>query len=127
MRYHTLCMQSLGYPDPPTDVSAYDHGARWIAVRWTPTFDGNRPVSSFILYITSEDVFDDLTQMRTLNLSILMSAGGNFRYNVSDGTVIYPMRHYSFTIVSCNEIGCSNQSQPSPAVQTLKDGKKTEL
>ena len=117
-------MKFTGYPDPPVDVVAYTSGARWIAVRWTPTFDGNRPVTGFILYITSEDVFDSFTPIRTLSPSDLMTVGGNFMYNVSDGAVIYPERQYSFTVVSCNEIGCSNQSHQSPVVQTLRDGTK---
>ena len=81
-------------------------------------------MTSFILYIRSADASDNFIPIRTLNSSDLMMAGENFLYNVSDGALIYPERGYSFTVISCNLIGCSNQSQPSPAAQTLKDGMK---
>ena len=79
---------------------------------------------SFILYIKSVDASDSPNPIITLNSSDLVIDGENFVYNVSDGALIYPERNYSFTVVSCNEIGCSNQSHPSPAIQTHKDGMK---
>ena len=111
------------YPDPPVSVTASDYGARWIAVHWTPSFNGNRQVTSVSLYIRSVDVSNNFTLIRSLNANDLMTSEGNLSYNVSDGTTIYPQTRYSFTVVSCNEIGCSDQSDPSPVVTTLRDGK----
>ena len=119
MLYTLFCKEC---PDPPVAVTASDYGARWIAVHWTPSFDGNRPVTSVSLYIRSVDVSDNFTLIRSLNASDLMTSRGNLSYNVSDGTIIFPQTRYSFTVVSCNEIGCSDQSDPSPVVTTLRDG-----
>ena len=109
-------------PDPPVSVTASDYGARWIALHWTSSFDGNRPVTSVSLYIRSVDVSNNFTLIRSLNANDLMTSEGNLSYNVSDGTIILPQTRYSFTVVSCNEIGCSDQSDPSPVVTTLRDG-----
>ena len=110
------------HPDPPINVTPVDYGACWIVVHWTPSFDGNRPVTSVSLYIRSVDVSDNFTLIRSLNANDLMTSEGNLSYNVSDGTIIFPQTRYSFTVVSCNEIGCSDQSDPSPVVTTLRDG-----
>ena len=110
------------HPDPPINVTPVDYGARWIVVHWTPSFDGNRPVTSVSLYIRSVDVSDNFTLIRSLNANDLMPSEGNLSYNVSVGTIIFPQTRYSFTVVSCSEIGCSDQSASSPVVTTLRDG-----
>ena len=117
-----MCLFYIEHPDPPINVNIFDYGARWIALRWTTTFNGNRPVTSVSLYIRSVDISDNFTLLRSLNANDLMTSEMNFVYNVSDGAVIFPQTRYSFTVVSCNEIGCSDQSDPSPVVITLRDG-----
>ena len=112
-------------PDPPADVSSFAFGARWVALRWTPTFDGNRPVTSFTLYVSSVDVSDNFTLIGSFNASDLMTSEGRFMYNISNREIILPFTNYSFTVVSCNEIGCSDQSDPSPAIRTDEDRKST--
>ena len=112
-------------PDSPVNVTAFNFGARWVALRWTPTFDGNRPVTSFTLYISSVDVSDNFTLIGSQNASDLMTSEGRFMYNISDMTVILPFTNYSFTVVSCNEIGCSDQSAPSAVIETAEDSKSS--
>ena len=120
-----LCIPLMSFlerPDPPSNVTVIEYRARWIAFRWVHTFDGNRPVTSVSLYIRSVDDNEDFTLLRSLNANDLRTSEMNFMYNVSDGAVIFPQTRYSFTVVSCNEIGCSDQSDPSPVVTTLRDG-----
>ena len=79
-------------------------------------------MTSVSLYIRSVDVSDNFTLIRSLNANDLMTSEGNLSYNISDKTIVFPQTRYSFTVVSCNEIGCSDQSDPSPVVTTLRDG-----
>ena len=110
-------------PDSPVNVTAFNFGARWVVLRWMPTFDGNRPVTSFKLYVSSVDVSDNFTLFGSQNASDLMTSEGRFMYNISDMTVIFPFTNYSFTVVSCNIIGPSNQSEPSAVIETAQDSK----
>ncbi len=104
-------------------MSARNIGARWVVLGWTPSFDGNRPVTNFSLYIRSVDTSDSFTLISTITPSNLMSSAGELTYNVSMQGVILPYTNYSFTVDTCNNIGCSNQSDPSPVVTTDQDGK----
>ena len=103
-------------------MSTRDVGARWVVLSWTPSFNGNRPVTNFSLYIRSVDVSDSFTLTSTFNPSDLMSSVGELMYNVSMQGVILPYTNYSFTVDACNDIGCSNQSDPSPVATTLQEG-----
>ena len=44
-----------------------------------------------------------------------------FRYNIFEG--ILPFNNYQFVVQSCNALGCSNVSSPSPTAMTLPDSK----
>ncbi len=114
-------------PDSPANVSTRDVGARWVVLSWTPSFDGNRPVTNFSLYVHSVDVSDSFTLISILIPSDLISSAGELMYNVSMQGVILPYTNYSFTVDICNDIGCSNQSDPSPVVTTDQDGKAVIL
>ncbi len=109
-------------PDSPINVVTLDVGARWVVLSWTLSFDGNSPVTNFSLYIRSVDVSNSFTLISTLIPSNLMSSAGELMYNVSMQGVILPYTNYSFTVDTCNDIGCSNQSGPSPVVVTLQEG-----
>ena len=104
-------------------MSTLDVGARWVVLSWTPSFDGNRPVTNFSLYIRSVDVSDSFTLISTVIPSDLMSSAGELLYNISMQGIILPYTNYSFTVDACNDIGCSNQSDPSPVVTSDQDGK----
>ncbi len=103
-------------------MTTLEVGARWMVLYWTPSFDGNRPVTNFSLYIRSVDVSDQFTLISTLVAGDLMSSAGELMYNISMQGVIVPYTNYSFTVDACNDIGCSNQSNPSPVVITNEDG-----
>ena len=108
-------------PDPPVSVTVFDIGTRWLALRWTPTFDGNRPITSFVIYRQNINQTSSFMSLGTLQASNLMFRDGNFMYNVT--TDILPFTNYNFTVRTCNVLGCGNVSQPSPTVMTLSDGK----
>ena len=110
-------------PDSPANVTAFNFGAHWVALRWTPTVDGNRPVTSFELYVSAVDVSDNFITIGSRNAIDLMTSEGRFMYNISDMDVILPFTNYSFTVVSCNVIGCSNQSEPSAVIETDQESK----
>ena len=93
-------------------------GARWLALRWTPTFDGNRPITSFIIY--QQDINTTTTsimQVGILEVGSLMFRNGSFRYNISED--IIPFNNYQFAVQACNVLGCGNVSAPSPITMTL--------
>ena len=112
-------------PDSPVNVTSIVFGARWVALRWMPTFDGNRPVTIFKLYVSAIDVSDNFIIIGSQNASDLMTSEGRFMYNISDMAVILPFSNYSFTVVSCNVIGCSDQSAPSAVIETAEDSKSS--
>ena len=110
-------------PDPPLNVAAFEYGARWITLRWSLSYNGNRPVTKFSLYIRSVDGSVDFTLLiRYLSADDLTTTEGNIIFIISDSDRILPYTNYSFTVVSCNEIGCSDQSDPSPVIRTDQDG-----
>jgi len=114
-------------PDPPEDVTAFNTGSRWIALRWTSTFDGNRPVLGFMVYICDVNNSGNFTLVTNLTASTLMTKGNSFMYNVSGEDVVLPFTQYSFRVVSCNEIGCSEQSPDSPVVLTGQDSEFNDI
>ncbi len=108
-------------PDSPVNATSFNIGPRWIALRWTPTFDGNREVVNFLVYISNVNTTSEFTQMENLTASSLMTRGRSFMFNISREGVILPFTQYTFMVVSCNVIGCSDQSMPSEVVQTDQD------
>ena len=110
-------------PDPPINATSFEYGPRWIALRWTPTFDGNREVMNFLVYIRNVNTTSEFMQVENLTASDLMTTGQSFMFNISREGVILPFTQYTFMVVSCNVIGCSNQSMPSEIVQINEDSK----
>ena len=122
----TFIVDHLERPDPPIDVMAFEFGARWIALRWTPTFDGNRPVTAFNIYIQNINVSENFTYLIQLQAGVLMRDGGSFRFNITDQSVVFPFIQYSIRVNTCNEIGCGNQSNPSEVIRTNEDSESIE-
>ena len=118
---HIFIVNLLEPPDPPDDVTIFEFGARWIALRWTPTFDGNRPVTAFNIYIQNVNETNNFTSLIQLEAEALMRDGGSFRFNITDQSVVLPFIQYSFSVNTCNEIGCSDQSVPSEVIRTNED------
>ena len=78
-------------------------------LRWTITFNGNRPVNRARISIYSTGMMPE----RIVSSGVTM-------YNVTD---LLPFTNYSFGVVACNEIGCGLQSELSQVVMTLNDSK----
>ena len=121
--YYVFTLILTERPDSPVNVTAFNFGAHWVALSWMPTFDDSRPVTSFKLYVSSVDLSDNFTLITVQNASDLMTSEGRFMNNISDMAVILPFTNYSFTVMSCNGIGCSNQSEPSIVIETAQDSK----
>ena len=92
-----------------------------MALRWTPTFDGNQPITSFLVNLQNINLTSSVP-LGTLQVSNLMFRDGNFMYNVTAG--ILPFTNYNFNVRACNLLGCGNPSQFSPTVMSLPDGKQ---
>ena len=103
------------------DVMVFNMGARWLALRWTPAFDGNRPIALFIIYRQDINTTSPFMAIGMLEVGSLMFRDGSFRYNISEG--IIPFNNYQFTVQACNVLGCGNMSSPSPTAMTLPDSK----
>ena len=108
-------------PDPPIDVMVFATGARGLALQWTPTFDGNRPISSFIIYQWNINLTSPFMPVSMLEVGSLMFRNGSFRYNISEA--IIPFNNYQFVVQACNVLGCGNVSSSSPTAMTLPDSK----
>ena len=99
----------------------FDMGSRWLALRWTPTFDGNRPITLFITYLQDINITAPFMTIGMLEVGSLMFRDGSFRYNISEGVI--PFNNYRFAVQACNVLGCGNVSSPSPTAMTLPDSK----
>ena len=108
LSYDTCFPLPTEVPDPPVNVMVFDVGARWLALQWTPTFDGNRPITSFLVNLQNINQTSSFMSLGTLQVSNLMSRDGNFMYNVTTG--ILPFTNYNFTVRACNLLGCGNES-----------------
>lgn len=87
-------------------------------LNWIPAFDGNRPVLGFIVYIRDVSNSDgDVTMVANITVDEAEMASDFFSYNIS-GVEVQPFTMYAFRVVSCNDIGCSNESLESSVVQT---------
>ena len=112
---------STEVPNPPENVMVFDIGARWLALRWRPSFDGHRLITSFVMYQQNINLTSSFISLGTLQVVDPVFRDGNFMYNVT--TDILPFTNFNFTVQACNVLGCGNVSQPSPTVMTLPDGK----
>ena len=101
-------------PDPPVNVEAFAIGALWVAIRWQPDFDGNRPIQQFILH---QRILDgNFSIVKMLDVDVPMFIDGFYRYNISGGILAFT--NYSFAVQSCNELGCSEFSDASEEIRT---------
>ena len=90
-------------------------------MQWTPTFDGNRPVLTFPLFIRNINGNEGLVPVANLSTSDVVTTDNTVMYNVSNEGVVLSFTHYVLAVMSCNEIGCSEQSQESDVRLTLED------
>ena len=110
MYMHTHTKKNTESPAPPENVEVVSFGARWVSITWSITFNGNRPVKRVIILANSTADSFEFT-VNTMATS----------YNVS--TQLLSLTSYTFTVVACNVIGCSIQSNLSQTVMTLNDSK----
>ena len=108
-------------PDPPTNVTTVEDmlGPLSVVLRWTPTFDGNTDVLGFMLYSRNVNTSGPVVSVANISISETAMQGNFFAHNII-GETIQPFTQYTFRVVSCNVIGCSDQSSESPVVQTLE-------
>ena len=108
-------------PDPPMNVAAVEAmtGPLSVVLRWTPTFDGNRDVLGFMLYSRNVNTSGPVVLVVNISVSEAAMQGNFFAYNIT-GVTVQPFTQYTFRVISCNVIGCSDQSSESPIVQTLE-------
>ena len=97
-----------------------------VVLRWTPTFDGNRDVLGFMLYSRNVNTSGPVVLVTNISVSEAVPAGNFFTYNIT-GVTVQPFTQYTFRVVSCNVIGCSDQSSESPVVQTLEYSKSQQM
>ena len=90
-----------------------------VVLRWRPAFDGNRDVLGFMLYSRNVNTSGPVVFVANISISETAMQGNFFAYNIT-GETIQPFTQYTFRVVSCNVIGCSDQSSESPVVQTLQ-------
>ena len=62
---------------------------------------------------------DPVVLVANISVSETAMQGNFFAYNIT-GETIQPFTQYTFRVVSCNVIGCSNRSSESPIIQTLE-------
>ena len=119
--FHGIISPLLEVPDPPKDVMVFDMGALWLALQWTPTFDGNQPITSFVIYQQNINITSPFVAISMLRVGSLTFQDRFISYNISDD--ILPFNNYQFAVQACNVLGCGNVSAPSPTAMTLPDSK----
>ena len=107
-------------------MRACEYGAQWIALRWTPPFDGNRPVTEFSIYIQNVNETENFTFLILLEPRALTRDGGSLRFSITDQSMVFPFTQYSFRVDGCNEIGCSDESDSSVDIRTNEDSELTD-
>ena len=117
-------------PDAPFNVTITNNSQRSQVLSWVAPFDGNRPITQFVIYVSSS---------RQLNLTQIyppLGGGRTRRQTTGDSTDpvpsvtltddlttvivsdIIPFVKYSYTVEAINELGRSDMSQPSLSVKT---------
>ena len=124
-------------PDVPFNVTITNNSQRNQVLSWVAPFDGNRPITQYVIYVSSSRQ-PNLTQIhpplgggrtrrQTTGDSIdpvpsVTVTGDPTTVIVSD---LIPFVEYSYTVEAVNELGRSDMSQPSPFVQTEAAGEST--
>ena len=113
----------LERPDPPINASILDVGPQSIALSWIPVFDGYRPVLNFLIYIRNVDANSTFVEVANLSSNNVANNLGIYWENIMNTMLILPFTQHSVGVVSCNIIGCSDQSETSLPVRTDQYGK----
>ena len=121
----------------PFNVSITNNLQRSQVLSWVAPFDGNRPITQYVIYVSSSRQ-PSLTQIHPP-----LGGGRTRRQTTGDSTDpvpsvtltgnpttvivsdLIPFVEYSYTVEAVNELGRSDMSQPSPFVQTEAAGKST--
>ena len=105
---------------------------------WVAPFDGNRPITQYVIYVTSSrqpnltQIHPPLGEGRTRRQTTgdstdpvpsVTVTGDPTTVIVSD---LIPFVEYSYTVEAVNELGRSDMSQLSPSVRTEAAGESEE-
>ena len=125
-------------PDAPFNVTITDNSLRSQVLSWVAPFDGNRPITQYVIYVSSSRQ-SNLTQIHPP-----LGGGRTKRQTTGDSTDpvpsvtvtgdpttvivsdLIPFVEYSYTVEAVNEMGRSDMSQPSPSVRTEAAGESEE-
>ena len=124
-------------PDAPFNVTITNNSQRSQVLSWVAPFDGNRPITQYVIYVSSSRQ-PNLTQIHpplgggrtghqtagdsTDPVPSVTVTGDPTTVIVSD---LIPFVEYSYTVEAVNELGRSDMSQPSPFVRTEAAGEST--
>ena len=119
-----LLYYTLERPDA-INITVEDQGSRWAFITWNVPYNGNSEIMGYIVYIKNVESDSNFVQVTT-------STGMGKRqssqytttstsYNVTED--ILPAMQYQFSVVACNELGCGDLGQPSPAVRAGEERK----
>ena len=104
---------------------------------WVAPFDGNRPITQYIIYVSSSrqpnltQIHPPLGEGRTRHQTTGDSTDPVPSVTLTDNltTVIVsdliPFVEYSYTVEAVNELGRSDMSQPSSFIRTEAAGEST--
>ena len=124
-------------PDAPFNVAITDNSQRSQVLSWVAPFDGNRPITQYVISVSSSRQ-PNLTQIHPP-----LGGGRTRRQTTGDSTDrvpsvtmtddpttvivsdLIPFVEYSYTVEAVNELGRSDMSQPSPFIQTESAGEST--
>ena len=125
-------------PDAPFNVTITDNSQRSQVLSWVAPFDGNRPITQYVIYVSSSRQ-PNLTQIhpplgggRTRRQTTGDSTNPVPSVTVTDDSTtvivsdLIPFVEYSYIVEAVNEVGRSDMSQPSPSVRTEAAGESEE-
>jgi len=125
-------------PDAPFNVTITNNSQRNQVLSWVAPFDGNRPITQYVIYVSSSRQ-PNLTQIHPP-----LGGGRTRRQTTGDSTDpvpsvtvtgdpttvivsdLIPFVEYSYTVEAVNELGRSDMSQLSPSVRTEAAGESEE-
>ncbi|XP_022256612.1 Down syndrome cell adhesion molecule-like protein Dscam2 [Limulus polyphemus] len=88
-------------PDPPKDFKVKDKSSRFVSIVWAPPFNGNSPVTKYLLEVKSTSDF------WTEDSNIIAIEASRTQYTIQD---LQPLSSYKIRMRASNTLGASDYS-----------------
>ncbi|KAM7417794.1 hypothetical protein PAMA_017441 [Pampus argenteus] len=97
---HEVTLSVIPVPPNPVTVKTLEVKERTITVRWSPVFDGGRPITSYMIDVKKKQAPWDLTKRTTLSHELTQVTLVDLR----------PAENYNLRVFAVNSVGMSEPS-----------------